>query len=130
MKHYERDLRIYAESFCAKLYHYQDYAGNEIDAVIELEDGEWCGFEIKLGASKIDEGAKNLLRIQNKVDRKAKVLCVISGLTRAAYKRGDGVYVVPITAIAPGMCLSEFQQSSTGHSDKIRMLFLIIARLP
>lgn len=97
----ERDLRIYAESFGAKLYHYQDYADNEIDAVIELENGEWCAFEIKLGASKIDEGASNLLRIQSKLDRPAKVLCVICGLTRAAYRRKDGVFVVPITSLAP-----------------------------
>ena len=42
----ERDLKIYAESFGASLYHYQDYADNEIDAVIELPDGDWCGIEI------------------------------------------------------------------------------------
>ncbi|MCF0113419.1 MAG: ATP-binding protein, partial [Bacilli bacterium] len=41
----EHDLRIYAESFGGKLFHYQDYKDNEIDAVIELPSGEWCGFE-------------------------------------------------------------------------------------
>lgn len=43
----ERDLRIYAESFGAKLYLYKDYANKEIDAVIELNDGKWCTIEIK-----------------------------------------------------------------------------------
>lgn len=100
----ERDMRIYAESFGASLYHYQDYENKEIDAVIELSSGQWCGFEIKLGANQIDEAAKNLLQINEKIkkDRKgrpAKVLCVICGLSSAAYQRPDGVYVVPITAL-------------------------------
>lgn len=54
----ERDLSIYAQSVGGKLYHYQDYKGNEIDAVIELDDGNWCAFEIKLGLSRAEEGAQ------------------------------------------------------------------------
>ncbi len=100
----ERDLKIYAESFGASLYHYQGYDGKEIDAVVELKNGQWCAFEIKLGANQIDEAAKNLLDINQKIKddpkgKPAKVLCVICGLARAAYKRPDGVYVVPITAL-------------------------------
>ncbi len=99
----ERDLRIYAESFGAKLYHYQDYAGREIDAVIELDNGEWCAFEIKLGANKIDEGAENLNKIKTKIiadgGEPPKVCGVICGLSNAAYQREDGVFVVPITAL-------------------------------
>ena len=53
----ERDLKIYAESFDAELYHYQDYNNNEMDAVIAMPDGKWCGFEIKLGANQIDMAA-------------------------------------------------------------------------
>ena len=49
----ERDLKIYAESFGGSLYHYQDYHSREIDAVIEFPDGQWCAFEIKLGANQI-----------------------------------------------------------------------------
>ncbi len=99
----EHDLRIYAESFGAKIYHYQDYDGNEIDSIIELDDGEWCAFEIKLGANKIDEGADNLVKIRDKIisnnGKAPKICCVICGLSNAAYKRPDGVYVVPITAL-------------------------------
>lgn len=47
----ERDLKIYAESFGANIYHYQDYNGREIDTIIELNDGRWCAVEIKLGAN-------------------------------------------------------------------------------
>ena len=100
----ERDLKIYAESFGAKLYHYQDYSNHEIDAVIELSDGRWCAFEIKLGANQIDSAAANLISIKKRIveDKggiEPSVLCVICGLTSAAYKREDGVYVVPITAL-------------------------------
>lgn len=99
----ERDLLTYVDSFNAKLYHYQDYANNEIDAVIELEDSSWCGFEIKLGANQIDEAAKNLVRINSKIiedgGKPAKSLCVICGLVNAAYRRPDGVYVVPFMSL-------------------------------
>lgn len=101
----ERDLYSYSECFNAKLYHYQDYKNNEIDAVIELENGEWCGFEIKLGANQIDAAASNLVKINNQIIKEAgkpaKALCVICGLSNAAYKRQDGVYVVPITSLRP-----------------------------
>ena len=101
----ERDLKIYADSFNAKCYHYQDYQDKEIDSVIELENGEWCAFEIKLGAHQIENAAKDLLKLKEQIEKdngKApSVLCVICGLTNAAYKRPDGVYVVPITALKP-----------------------------
>ena len=99
----ERDLSVYASAFGAKLFHYQDYKNNEIDAVLELDNGDWCAFEIKLGAKKIDEGAENLLKVCADIEAsggKAPVIkCVICGLSNAAYVRPDGVFVVPITAL-------------------------------
>lgn len=100
----ERDLRIYAGSFGGELYHYQDYKNNEIDAVIELDDGEWCAFEIKLGADQIDAAAASLLKIKRQIEidpkgRPPSVLCVVCGMSNAAYRRPDGVFVVPITAL-------------------------------
>ena len=76
---------------------------NEIDAVIALENGDWCAFEIKLGAKKIDEGAENLIKVCGDIEAnggKAPIIkCVICGLSNAAYVRPDGVFVVPITAL-------------------------------
>lgn len=99
----ERDLRIYAESFGAQLFHYQDYANKEIDAVIELKDGRWCAFEIKLGANQIDKAAASLIEIRDKIvadgGKAPSIMCVICGLSNAVYQRPDGVYVVPITAL-------------------------------
>ncbi len=99
----QRDLKIYAQSFNANVYHYMDYSNNEIDAVIELEDGRWCAFEIKLGANQIDDAAEKLIKIRDAIVNSGgiapSVLCVISGLSNAAYQRPDGVFVVPITAL-------------------------------
>ena len=102
----ERDLRIYGESFGARLYHYQNYKNQEIDAVLELPDGQWCAFEIKLGANQIDAAAHNLLTIQKQIseDPKGKppaILCVLCGMANAAYQRPDGVFVAPISALKP-----------------------------
>lgn len=99
----ERDLKIYAESIDAKTYHYQDYLNREIDQIIELEDGNWCAFEIKLGANQIDSAANNLIKIRDSIKENngkvPKTLCIICGMSKAAYQRPDGVYVVPITAL-------------------------------
>ncbi len=100
----ERDLKIYAESFGGALYHYQDYQGREIDAVIELTDGRWCAFEIKLGANQIDTAAESLVKLKKEFEEDPKgnppaVLGVICGMAKAAYRRPDGVFVIPITAL-------------------------------
>lgn len=100
----ERDLKIYAESFGGTLYHYQDYQNREIDAVVELPDGKWSAFEIKLGANQVDAAAQNLLKIQGEAEKDPKgkppaILCVLCGMSNAAYRRPDGVFVVPITAL-------------------------------
>lgn len=99
----ERDLKIYADSFDAKCYHYQDYSNREIDSVIELEDGNWCAFEVKLGVNAIEDAAKNLINIRDSINadkgKAPSILCVICGMANAAYRRPDGVYVVPITAL-------------------------------
>ena len=100
----ERDMRIYAEAFGGRVYHYQDYQNREIDMVIESGDGSWSAFEIKLGANQIDEASANLLRIKDEMSRDPKgippkVLCVVCGMATAAYQRPDGVFVVPITAL-------------------------------
>lgn len=101
----ERDLRIYAESLGGQLFHYRDDSGREIDAVIEMPDGNWSAFEIRLGAHKIGDAAESLKKISSVMEKHGgnapKTLCVICGLTEHAYRRDDGVYVVPITMLGP-----------------------------
>lgn len=96
----ERDLRIYASAMDGKLFHYQDYNGRELDAVVEGPDGEWLAVEIKLGAGQIDNAAKNLVSTTKAMGgTPPKALVVLCGLSNAAYRRPDGVYVVPPTAL-------------------------------
>lgn len=102
----DRDLRVYASSFGAEVLHYQDYKDNEIDTVIEMEDGEWAAVEVKLGAHQEEEAARHLLRIRDafvkdKAARVPKSLIVILGKSSAAYTRKDGVHVVPLSALRP-----------------------------
>ena len=96
-----RDLRVYAESLKGKVYHYRDASNLECDAVIHLRNGEYGLVEIKLGGDKlIEEGVKNLLDLANKIDtdkmNKPSFLMIITATSNYAYRRPDGVYVVPI----------------------------------
>lgn len=99
----ERYLSIYAQSLNAKLFHCQDYKNNEIDAVIELEDGNWCAIEILLGLYKVEEGSNNLIKVcKDIVDNGGKepiMKCIIYGVGNMAYKNTDGVYIIPITSL-------------------------------
>ena len=100
-----RDLLTYADAMSAKLFHFQNYNGDEADAVIQLDDGRWGCIEIKLGMNQVDKAASNLLKIQSMFKRNGSsvpaFLAVICGLSYAAYRRPDGVYVLPITALKP-----------------------------
>ncbi len=97
-----RDLRIYIENLGGRIYHFHDNnTGEEVDAIVELRDGNYGAIEVKLGVGKIDEAAANLLKFSKNCTIKPKFLCVISGMIDYAYQRKDGVYVVPITALKP-----------------------------
>jgi predicted AAA+ superfamily ATPase len=94
-----RDLRVYSQALDGDVYHYRDKDDLEADAVIRLHDGRWCAMEAKLGSAEVDKAAKNLKRLENKVDAEAmnppSFLAVITG-TGFAYTREDGVHVIPI----------------------------------
>ena len=96
-----RDLRVYAESIDGTVYHYRDANGLECDAVIHLRNGSYGLIEIKLGGDKlIQEGVDNLKNMYNKIDtekmKNPAFLMVITATGNYAYKREDGVYIVPI----------------------------------
>ncbi len=98
----ERDLRIYSESIGATLYHYRDNnTGLEIDAIVEIADGEYGAIEIKLGSNKEEEAAASLNKFYNSAEVKPKFMCIICGLYDAVVRRPDGIYVFPITALKP-----------------------------
>lgn len=95
----DRDLRIYAEAIDGQVFHYRDASGLEADAVIALNDGRWAAVEVKLGSKEIEEAAVHLLKLKDKVDtdkmRNPSFLMILTG-GEIAYRRKDGVYVVPV----------------------------------
>jgi predicted AAA+ superfamily ATPase len=97
-----RDLLIYSEANKAKLYHYRDNSKLEVDAIVEMRDGSWSGFEIKLGGSDIDRGSESLIRLKEKITKaggkEPSCLCVITG-TDITYQKDNGVTVIPITML-------------------------------
>lgn len=99
-----RDLRVLTQPLDARLFHYRDKSGLDVDAVVELSDRSWVGVEVKLGQGRIDEGAATLKRLANVVDTtrsgRASALVVVTA-QGFGYRRDDGVYVVPLGALAP-----------------------------
>ena len=96
-----RDLRVYAESLKGTVYHYRDSNDLECDAVIHLRDGSYGLIEIKLGGdSLINEAAETLKKLETHIDttkmKNPSFLMVLTAIGRYAYKREDGIFVVPI----------------------------------
>lgn len=101
-----RDLRVYAEANDGQVFHYRDNNNLECDAVIHLRNGHYGLVEIKLGGeSLINEGAKNLLLLEQKINTDKMYApsfkMVLTAVGQYAYRREDGVYVVPIGCLKP-----------------------------
>lgn len=94
-----RDLRVYAQANDGGIFHYRDKSELESDLIIKLNDGRWAAVEVKLGNKQIEEAAVNLIKLSQKVDiqkmNPPSFLMVLTG-GKVAYKRPDGVLVVPI----------------------------------
>lgn len=101
-----RDLRVYAQALDGELYHYRDKNGLECDAVLHRRNGTYGLIEIKLGGDGlIEEGAANLNALEEKIDttkmKAPSFKMVLTGTGMYAYRRKDGVYVVPIGTLKP-----------------------------
>ena len=88
------------------MFHYRDYKDREVDAVLEIPGRGWGAFEIKLGSNQEDATAEALLSmrdmmVRNEAKKLPEFLCVICGTGDIAYRRDDGVFVVPITSLGP-----------------------------
>ena len=96
------DLRVYSQANDAKVYHYRDSSGLEVDGIVQKYNGDWCAFEIKLGSGQIEEAAANLLRLARLVTSDKcpapKSLNIITG-TGMGYTRKDGVNVISFASL-------------------------------
>lgn len=94
-----RDIRIYAQSNDGDVFHYRDKSGLEADLIVRLRDGRWAAIEVKLGNKQIEEAAENLQVLNTRIDEekmgKASFLMILTGGSHA-YRRKDGIWVVPI----------------------------------
>lgn len=96
-----RDLRVFADAIDGKVYHYRDKNGLECDAVVHLRNGYYGLIEIKLGGDDlINEGVETLKTLASKIDttrmKAPSFLMVLTAVGKFAYRREDGVFVVPI----------------------------------
>ena len=98
------DLRAYAQPHRAEVRFYRDNKGLEVDAIVEATDGRWIGLEVKLGHSRVDEGAANLLALRAKLTDETNELCgalVVVVADSPTYTRPDGVTVTSLAALGP-----------------------------
>ena len=101
-----RDLRVYTDVLDGDVYHYRDGSGLECDTVIHLRNGQYGLAEIKLGSETgIEEGAENLRKLENKIDidqmNAPAFKMIVVGRTNFAYRRDDGIDIVPISCLRP-----------------------------
>lgn len=99
-----RDLRTYADALSGDLYHFRDSSGLECDAVLHRRNGEYGLIEIKLGGKdNIEKGAETLKNLADRIDtgkmKEPSFLMVLIGVGQYAYRRPDGVFVVPICCL-------------------------------
>lgn len=96
-----RDLRVYAQTLNGDVFHYRDSRGLECDMIVHLKDGRWAPIEVKLGGDNlIEEGAENLIRLRHDIEeRHQPSFMMILTATGPAYRRPDGIYVVPINCL-------------------------------
>ncbi len=99
-----RDLRVYSQVLDGEVYHYRDSNGLECDAVIHLRNGQYGLVEIKLGGQKlIEEGVYTLNKFESSIDtdkmKAPSFKMILTAVGNLAYKRKDGIYVVPISCL-------------------------------
>jgi predicted AAA+ superfamily ATPase len=98
-----RDLSIYARAIKGKVYHYRDEKGLEIDAVIQLKNGDWAAVEVKLGTHEFETAANNLFKLKKKMETQVKppaFLMILTASGGTAHTRTDGIHVVPLDCLS------------------------------
>ena len=99
-----RDLAIYGRACGADVFHYRDNTDLEVDMVLQNRRGDWCAFEVRLGAGQVDAAADSLLKFRDRLDLSTGgapgTLGVIVG-SGYGYRRPDGICVVPVAALGP-----------------------------
>ena len=97
-----QNLKVYAQSNDAKVFHYNDSYGKEVDAIVQKRNGDYAAFEIKLGVGYIESAAEGLKKFVANIDTEKmalpKSLNIITG-TGMSYRRPDGINVLSLASL-------------------------------
>ncbi len=89
------DVRVYAQAAEADVFHFREYGGeHEIDLIVEGADRRVLAIEIKLAAVIDDADVRHLVWLRDRLGHD-RVEAVIVTTGREAYRRRDGIAVVP-----------------------------------
>ncbi len=94
-------VRVYAQAAEARVGHLRTKGGRqEIDLIVERPDGRVVALEVKLAGSVSDDDARHLLWLRERMgDDLVDAAVITTG--RAAYRRPDGIGVIPAALLGP-----------------------------
>jgi uncharacterized protein len=94
-------VRVYAQSSEARVGHLRTHRGeHEVDLIVERDDGRVVAIEIKLGASPQAASVKHLTWLGKRIgDDLLDAVIITTG--EVAYRRTDGIAVVPAALLGP-----------------------------
>lgn len=94
-------VRVAAQVHRARVMHCRTRNGDhEIDLIVENRDGSVVGIEVKLGLSASDADVRHLVWLRDQLGTRVRDLVVITA-GREAYRRRDGIAVVPLALLGP-----------------------------
>ena len=94
-------VRVYASYSEARVKHLRTARGRqEIDLIVERADGRVVAIEVKLTRSVDDEDTKHLRWLQDKLGNQVLDRLILT-TGREAYRRKDGIAVVPLALLGP-----------------------------
>ena len=96
-----QSVRVYCQSAEARLSHLRTYSGErEIDLIVERADGRVIAVEVKLAPSVDDHDVRHLKWLRDRIgDDFLDGLVISTG--PEAYRRADGIGVVPAMLLGP-----------------------------
>ena len=96
-----QSVRVYAQAAEARVYHCRTYDGRrEIDLIVETADQRVLALEVKMRADVTDADVNHLLWLREQLGAALTDMVVIT-TGRRAYRREDGVAVIPAALLGP-----------------------------
>lgn len=96
-----QSVRVYAARSEAKVRHLRTARGRqEVDLIVERADGSVVAIEVKLARSVSDDDAKHLRWLKRKLGNRVLDQVIVTTGPQA-YRRDDGIVVVPLALLGP-----------------------------